>query len=87
MKQKKFPEELIVNAGNRTCVWRIDQKIYLGVIDDQAGSAAKYRLHIYTSLSEILMKTKIILVFIKPEDEIKNISRNVVSFVQYYAAS
>lgn len=53
MKQKKFPEELIVNAGNRTCVWRIDQKIYLGVIDNQAGSAAKYRLHIHVTKSDI----------------------------------
>jgi len=49
MKQKEFPKELIVNAGNRTCIWRIDQKIHLGVIDDQAGSAVKYRLHIHVT--------------------------------------
>jgi hypothetical protein len=42
---------------------------------------------IYTLLNKVLMKTKIILVFIKPEDGIEKISRNVVSFLQYYSAS
>jgi hypothetical protein len=41
---------------------------------------------IYTSLNEMLMKKKN-LVFIKPEFGIEKISRNVVSFLQHYAAS
>ena len=38
-----------MNAGNRGCNWRIDQKIHRGVIDDQAGSVVKYRLLIRVS--------------------------------------
>jgi hypothetical protein len=36
---------------------------------------------IYTSLNEMLMKTKTILVFIKSDDGIEKISRNVESFL------